>query len=36
LWCYGQDLNLRTPEGKDFPFGRLSQSVEILSPSPLT
>jgi hypothetical protein len=18
-WCYGQDLNLRTPEGKDFP-----------------
>jgi hypothetical protein len=35
-WCYGQDLNLRTPEGKDFPFGRFGQSVKILSPSPLT
>jgi hypothetical protein len=21
-WCYGQDLNLRTPEGKDFPYRR--------------
>ncbi len=35
-WCYGQDSNLRTPAGKDFPSGRSSQSVEILSPSPLT
>jgi hypothetical protein len=31
FWCYGQDSNLRTPAGKDFPFGRSSQSVDLES-----
>jgi hypothetical protein len=30
-WCCGQDSNLRTPAGKDFPFGRSSQSVDLES-----
>jgi DNA modification methylase len=36
--CYGQDLNLRTPAGKDFPSreARPAGQTLILSPSPLT
>ena len=36
--CYGQDLNLRTPAGKDIPSreARPAGQTLILSPSPLT
>jgi len=30
-WCYGQDSNLRTPAGKDFPSGAICQSVDLES-----